>query len=158
MNFKRVAILVVVIALASVALPKQVAPVSAQDTDSVTVSDQTIINNSIWVDKVVAKAAGWIAIHASSDGFPVVGETYVHQGENDNVQVWIDIDKATDTMTAMLHVDAGKPGVYEFPGPDESWRTEMLQFEDDVRSQRTPEAGLAEAKVALKAVELIYAR
>src|SRR5258708_30056430 len=118
MFFKRALIVVVLIALVSVLLPRSMAPAYAQDTDSVTVSDQTINSGWIWVDKVVAKAAGWIAIHASSDGFPVVGETYVHPGENDNVGVQIDLDKATATMSAMLHLDAGKPGVYEFPGPD----------------------------------------
>lgn len=47
--------------------------------------------------------------------------------------------------------------VYEFSGPDESWSSEMKQFEEDVRKTRTPDAGLAEAKTALEIVEKIYA-
>jgi predicted dehydrogenase len=46
--------------------------------------------------------------------------------------------------------------VYEFPGPDESWKIELAKFEEDVRTRCTPDAGLAEARAALKIVETIY--
>lgn len=46
--------------------------------------------------------------------------------------------------------------VYEFSGPDESWRNEMLEFEQDIKLKRTPAAGLAAAKTALQVVEEIY--
>jgi predicted dehydrogenase len=46
--------------------------------------------------------------------------------------------------------------VYEFPGPDESWRIEMTKFEEDVCEGRTPDAGLREARAALEIVEQIY--
>lgn len=46
--------------------------------------------------------------------------------------------------------------VYEFPGPDESWRIEMTKFEEEIRARRTPDAGLREAKAALQVVEQIY--
>jgi predicted dehydrogenase len=46
--------------------------------------------------------------------------------------------------------------VYEFPGPDDSWRAEMLQFEADIQHQRMPDAGLLEAKASLEIVEHIY--
>lgn len=46
--------------------------------------------------------------------------------------------------------------VYEFPGPDESWRIEIMKFEEDVRLKRTPDAGLKEAKTALQIVKEIY--
>ena len=46
--------------------------------------------------------------------------------------------------------------VYEFPGPDESWRNEMLAFERDVELKRKPDAGLAEVRAALQIVEAIY--
>ncbi|HUA38927.1 MAG TPA: Gfo/Idh/MocA family oxidoreductase [Candidatus Sulfopaludibacter sp.] len=45
---------------------------------------------------------------------------------------------------------------YEFPGADESWKVEMTKFEEDVRLKRKPDAGLAEARAALKIVEAIY--
>ena len=43
--------------------------------------------------------------------------------------------------------------LYEFPGPDESWRKEMMEFEKDVELKRQPDAGLAEARAALQIVE-----
>ena len=46
--------------------------------------------------------------------------------------------------------------VYEYPGPDESWKTEIAEFEEDIRRKRSSDAGLAEARAALKIVEAIY--
>lgn len=46
--------------------------------------------------------------------------------------------------------------LYEFPGPDESWRMEMKEFEENIRSKRSCDAGLAEARAALDVVERIY--
>ena len=46
--------------------------------------------------------------------------------------------------------------LYEFAGPDESWRIELTEFEKDIQLQRKPDAGLKEAKAALQIVEKIY--
>jgi predicted dehydrogenase len=46
--------------------------------------------------------------------------------------------------------------VYEFSGPDESWRIELSEFEKDIQMKRKPDAGLTEAKSALRIVETIY--
>ena len=46
--------------------------------------------------------------------------------------------------------------LYEFPGPDESWRIELAEFEANVRGERAPAANLAEARAALRVVEKIY--
>ena len=46
--------------------------------------------------------------------------------------------------------------VYEYPGPDESWKMEMTEFEKDIPLKRTPGAGLAEVRAALQVVETIY--
>ncbi|HTR42720.1 MAG TPA: Gfo/Idh/MocA family oxidoreductase [Pseudomonadales bacterium] len=46
--------------------------------------------------------------------------------------------------------------VYEFPGPDESWKREMTEFEQDVQLKRTPDAGLAEVRATLQIIEAIY--
>lgn len=48
--------------------------------------------------------------------------------------------------------------VYEYPGPDESWRNEMVAFEKDVALKRKPDAGLAQVREALRIVEAIYER
>jgi len=46
--------------------------------------------------------------------------------------------------------------LYEFSGPDESWRKELTEFEQDIQLDRKPDAGLAEARAALQIVERIY--
>ncbi len=46
--------------------------------------------------------------------------------------------------------------VYEFPGPDESWKTEMIEFDKDIQLKRTPDAGLAEVRATLQIIEAIY--
>jgi predicted dehydrogenase len=46
--------------------------------------------------------------------------------------------------------------IWEFPRPDESWRVEMEEFSEDIRSGRTPTPGLADARAVLCVVEHIY--
>jgi len=90
-------------------------------TPAVTVPDQELGDDStVTVPQVVAAEAGWLVIHASEDGAPgpVIGYTAVEAGANEDVVVDIDTDAATATLFAMLHVDAGEVGVYEFPGAD----------------------------------------
>jgi predicted lipoprotein with Yx(FWY)xxD motif len=87
---------------------------------SVAVSDQASNGSTVVVAKVISKGPGWIAIHAQQAGQigPVIGYAPLKDGENDNVTVKIDPSKSTPTLYAMLHVDAGVIGTYEFPGPD----------------------------------------
>jgi predicted lipoprotein with Yx(FWY)xxD motif len=87
---------------------------------SVTVNDQAIQNGTVTVARVFSPGPGWMTIHAEANDNigPVIGYTAVKPGENDNVVVQINVAQATKTMYAMLHQDAGKVGVYEFPGPD----------------------------------------
>jgi predicted dehydrogenase len=46
--------------------------------------------------------------------------------------------------------------LYEFPGPDESWRSEITEFEKNAQSRRKLAGGLTEARAALQIVETIY--
>jgi hypothetical protein len=46
--------------------------------------------------------------------------------------------------------------LYEFPGPDESWQSEMIEFEKDIQLKRKPSDSLAEARAALRVVEKVY--
>jgi hypothetical protein len=90
--------------------------------DSVAVSDQKLgSDNSLVVDKVMASADGWIVIHADANGKPgaVLGHAAVKKGENDKVKVVLDDTKDLGgAVWAMLHIDAGTLGTYEFPGSD----------------------------------------
>jgi plastocyanin len=87
---------------------------------SVTASDQSAVNGTVTIDQVVAAQAGWIVIHIDSNGAPgpVIGFAPVAAGANPDVAVEIDLAQATPTLHAMLHLDAGTLGTYEFPGDD----------------------------------------
>jgi plastocyanin len=89
-------------------------------TPSVEVSDQDASGGMVTVQKVTAANPGWIVIHTESDGAPgpIIGFAQVSAGENNAVDVEIDLGGATEKLFAMLHIDAGTLGSYEFPGDD----------------------------------------
>lgn len=89
-------------------------------TPSVTVEDQELSeDNTVVVANVTAADPGWMVIHADDGGpGPVIGFAPVEVGENTDVTVEIDPEMATERLYAMLHIDAGVPGEYEFPGED----------------------------------------
>lgn len=89
-------------------------------TPSVTVSDQDAGDGTVTIDEVVAAEPGWLVIHVTRGGGPgpVIGQSPVEVGPNANVEVDIDLGQATGQLFAMLHVDHGSVGVYEFPGDD----------------------------------------
>jgi len=91
-----------------------------QTTPMVEVSDQDASSGSITVDQVAAADPGWIVIHTEADGAPgpIVGYAAVNAGKNSQVEVDIDLEAATEKLFAMLHLDAGTLGSYEFPGDD----------------------------------------
>jgi plastocyanin len=84
--------------------------------------DQSVINNSIVVASVQADEDGWIVIHTNTPENrpgPVIGHAMVRKGENKDVRVMLSQAPAPgDKLWPMLHVDAGRAGVYEFPGAD----------------------------------------
>ncbi len=102
------------------------APAPASDvTPMIAASDQPIKNTMVSVSKVVAAQDGWVVIHKNGpDGkllvSPIVGKTQVKAGESSNVMVELtESFQAGDQLYAMLHIDAGTAGTYEFPdGPD----------------------------------------
>jgi predicted lipoprotein with Yx(FWY)xxD motif len=105
-------------AAAAEATPTQEATMAE---NAVVVADQSLgAGDTVTIDSVSAAVDGWIVIHADADGSPgpVIGHAPVAAGENSDVVVDIDAARATDTLYAMLHVDAGTAGEYEFPGDD----------------------------------------
>jgi LPXTG-motif cell wall-anchored protein len=111
-SFALVLALVLVLALGSVAL--------AQTAPKVTVSDQEIVDGTVTIQSVDAAQDGWVVIHAQANGNPGpdLGHAAVTAGNNTNVVVTIDVSRATPVLYAMLHIDAGAAGTYEFPGAD----------------------------------------
>jgi hypothetical protein len=86
----------------------------------VIVKDQRAAMGAVSIDEVLSNGPGWLVIHADRNGTPgpVIGYAAVSEGLVKNLAVKIDGSKATPVLYAMLHTDAGKVGVYEFPGPD----------------------------------------
>lgn len=87
---------------------------------SLTVSAQDVIKGTITIAEAVAPEKGWIVVHADDAGSfgPIIGQAPVEAGVSTELNVKIDVDAATETLYAMLHVDGGVFGVFEFPGPD----------------------------------------
>ncbi len=123
MRLSAVFVLIAVLAVAGCTNPStaQTPPVQTPPAEpSVTANNQQAAAGSVTVAAVTATEAGWMAIHAASASGPgeVIGQVEVPAGSVTNVLVPIDEAKATTTLYAMLHVDKGQTGVYEFPGPD----------------------------------------
>lgn len=89
---------------------------------SVTADDQNLTDLStvVVVAEVVSEGAGWIVIHEDASGAPgpAIGHAAVSAGTNTDVSVTLDRPAVDETLHAMLHVDAGAAGTYEFPGAD----------------------------------------
>ena len=69
---------------------------------------------------VDALKPGWVAIFTDEKDQPgkLLGYTAVPAGTTSDVSVTINTSSATSKMIAMLLVDAGKIGTFEYPGPD----------------------------------------
>jgi len=92
---------------------------SAQDSmePSVTVSEQTVMDGTVKIDSAFLAESGFMVIHADSGSgefASVIGYRKLSPGWNYNFSVPIDTSAATSTLYAMLHVDTGEAGVYEF--------------------------------------------
>lgn len=63
---------------------------------------------------------GWIVIYTDQNGQPgtVLGYAAVPAGISEDIKVTIDTAKETNKLIAMLHIDAGKIGTFEYPSPD----------------------------------------
>jgi len=83
--------------------------------------DQEIINSSVIIADISSVVdPSWVVIHASTNGEPgaVIGQTSISAGDHLNVSVQINEEQATETLFAMLHLDTGVIGKFEFPGVD----------------------------------------
>jgi len=47
---------------------------------------------------------------------------------------------------------------WEYPRGDQSWKLEFDEFLEDIRLKRQPAASLADARAALRVVEMVYQR
>jgi plastocyanin len=89
--------------------------------NSISVRDQAVSDDvSVTIEGAISEGPGWMVVHADADGAPgpVIGFAPVNSGETENVEVSLDPEGLTGVLYAMLHVDAGAEGEYEFPGED----------------------------------------
>ncbi len=71
---------------------------------------------TVTAKSVLSQGPGWLVIHSDNAGSPgpVLGETLLTDGLNENVVVELSADGLTDVVWPMLHADTGELGVYEF--------------------------------------------
>jgi nitrate reductase NapE component len=86
-------------------------------TPSVSVVDQVILNSTVRVNSAYSEGPGFVVIHVDNgegNPGPVIGYRWLSPGMNWNIDIPIDAAQATPVMFAMLHVDTGVVGAYEF--------------------------------------------
>lgn len=100
--------------------PESVEEPAGGEDPFVIVNDQDASDGTVVIEDIHATNSGWIVIHINQDGAPgaVIGFAPVEAGENHDVLVEIDHDQAAPELFAMLHLDGGTHGEYEFPGDD----------------------------------------
>jgi hypothetical protein len=87
---------------------------------SLTVSDQVVAEETIVVDSVYAEADGWVVLHRTTeegdlDPSSMVGVAAVPAGSTENLVVELtEAVEGGEVLVAMLHVDTGVAGEYEF--------------------------------------------
>ncbi|MEM1348672.1 MAG: hypothetical protein AAGI01_08970, partial [Myxococcota bacterium] len=90
---------------------------------AVTVADQLADPaNQVVVASVVSVGPGFVVLH-EEDGAGVIGDAIGFEGvsDGDSADVTVSLERDAvdgETLYAMLYVDAGAEGIYEFPGPD----------------------------------------
>jgi hypothetical protein len=105
--------------------------VSAFASNQIWVSDQSLTSfdrNNLYsrdyviLDKVMSDGPGWVVISSDKGegADSILGVAMVNDGLNSNVKIKLDMSRATsgEKLFAFLHIDAGKAGTFEFPGPD----------------------------------------
>jgi hypothetical protein len=87
---------------------------------AVAASDQSIVDGAVTVASAYMDLPGWVVIHVEADGKPgpVIGYAQLPAGESKDIKVTVDAAQAAPRLFAMLHIDAGIAGTYEFPGDD----------------------------------------
>jgi len=123
---------------------------------TVVTDDQPIRGGTVIIDEVYSTGPGWIGVHLSNpDGtlsHAAIGAGRVNPGLNHNVIVHLTKpERATPVMYAMLHVDSGTVGEYEFPDP--AIDVPVLEHGMEVMDVFTVTMGLAGQAVLVNAAD-----
>lgn len=89
--------------------------------NDLSVDDQSVTSGTVLISMVDALKPGWVAIFTDDNGQPgkLLGYVAVPSGTSEDIKVTVDPKSVPPKMIAMLLVDAGKIGTFEYPGPDE---------------------------------------
>jgi hypothetical protein len=109
-------------------------------TSDVTVSDQAVMDNMLTIDEVGMLQTGFVVLHRDTgEDAPVVpasiGHAQVQLGETSDLQIMLDEDvtlQTGDKVWAMLHIDNGVIGSYDFDGSDGSDDPPVFDAFDDI--------------------------
>jgi len=99
---------------------------------TIAVADQVLTDEGqIEIMRAISTEVGWLVLYNQTEGElgDVLGATAVEPGLNTDLTITVDPLQAASTLVAMLHVDAGTLGEFEFPeGPDEPlrWETAVI--------------------------------
>jgi hypothetical protein len=85
-------------------------------TAALEVTDQKLQDNKVVVSRVSMSRRGWLVIHGDVRGQPgpILGKMPLNVGEYTNVSVVLIVPPKSEKLWAMLHVDEGKLGLYDF--------------------------------------------
>jgi len=88
--------------------------------NDIIVKDQDLKSGTVLVSMVDALKPGWVAVFTDEKDQPgkLLGYAAVPAGTSSDVTVTVDSKNASSKMIAMLLVDAGTIGTFEYPGPD----------------------------------------
>ncbi len=85
-------------------------------TAALEVTDQKLQDNKVVVSRASMSRRGWLVIHGDVRGQPgpILGKMPLNVGEHTNVSVVLIVPPKSEKLWAMLHVDEGKLGLYDF--------------------------------------------
>jgi hypothetical protein len=85
-------------------------------TAALEVTDQQLQDSKVVVSKVSMPKRGWLVIHGDVRGQPgpILGKVPLSAGESRDVSVALIVPPKSEKLWAMLHVDEGKLGLYDF--------------------------------------------
>jgi hypothetical protein len=118
-NLIRLTVLVLTSILAACGGTPQTAadiPANQASDQSMTVPDQSVTDGIVTVDEVTVASPSWVVIHPDDNGnlHPNgIGRIALDAGQHQNIEVSIDLERATRVLYAEIHDDLGIPGQFE---------------------------------------------
>ncbi len=103
---------------ATTATPSPASTTTLTSTNQITTHNQALNTGVIVIDSVTAAQNGWVVIYREPNfgSGAIVGYAPVYKGPNLGVKVTVDTTKLADqpTLWAVLHVDSGLQGIFEW--------------------------------------------